>query len=72
MKKNSYIIGFKKLKKYCAMCLAFEWCSYPTYSAEVNNNTHLSKCSEKLCPILKTCKRTDANWYLRKGERNEI
>lgn len=62
-----YMISFKKFKsRVCKKAAMFiegsDQCFY---------NSHISthKCTEKLCPVLKTCKKTDANWNLRKEDQ---
>lgn len=78
MEKTRYIITFKKFKKYCNEYYNSEGnneCSngHHEHTGEpffIHNMNKGLKCSEKLCPVLKSCKKVNSNWY--PGIRREI
>lgn len=60
MEKTRYIITFKKFKKNCFHYFIGSNECHSKYSDNW-------KCTEKLCPVLKSCKKTYSNWYLRQS-----
>ncbi|KKK52051.1 hypothetical protein LCGC14_3108840 [marine sediment metagenome] len=75
--KWRYIITFKKFKRNCHEYYENEGNSECSHSNHkhinepffIHNMNKGCKCSEKLCPVLKTCKKTYSNWYPKRNER---
>lgn len=56
-----YIITFRKFKKHCPY-ESYDECWYPQYANTIcKGETSPDKCTEKDCPILKTCKKIVKN-----------